>query len=162
MLANPKIRMGVVGFLIVVVGYLFVLPKLQSSEEEPLEPPEFPNPGPTYTLGTKVYNLLTTPAQQQRYLKLGVVFEFTAESVEFLLLEGEPLALELELFAEELGPKRPIIQDAVGAIVSSRTLGDVSSSGGRQTLKDELLAAVTAIVGEPELLNVYFTEFVFQ
>jgi len=161
MLKNPKIRMGLVGLVIVVVGYLFVLPRFQASSAPP-EIPEYPNPGPTYTLAPKVYNLLTPSAQAPRYLKLGVVFEFATEDAAFFQLTGAALKVALEHFAEELGPKRPLIEDLVGTIVSRRTLEDVSNALGRDTLKSEVMEAVAQVVGAPLLLNIYFTEFVYQ
>lgn len=161
MLANRTVRMGLVGVLIVVIGYMFVLPRMQSSDAEAAVP-EHPNPGPTYTLEAKVYNLLTPAAQTQRYLKVGMVFEFEAEDPAFFELEGEALAVELEHFAETLAPKRPILEDAVGGLVASKTLDDISTALGRQQFKDELREAVGGIVGEPQLLTVYLTEFVFQ
>lgn len=160
MLANPKIKKGLIGVLIVVIGYMFVLPRFQAAELIPA--PEFPNPGPTLTLEGRVYNLDALSGEQQRYLKLGVVFEFETEDAAFLLLEGEPLTLALELFEEELHPKSPLIDDLVGAVVNGKTLDEIASPAGRQSLKDELMEGVGAIVGEPHLLNVYFTEFVFQ
>lgn len=162
MLANPKAKKAIVGVLILAIGYFVLLPRFQAGEALAPEVPEFPNPGPTYTLEAAVYNLNTPSAQQPRYLKLGVTFEFEADEVAFFFLSGEALALTLEEFAEELGPKRPIIDDAVSAIVGSKTLEDVASALGRQRLKDELREAIAAIVGEPVLLNVFFTEFVFQ
>ena len=161
MLANPKVKKLLVGLIIVVVGYMFVLPRFQASEAT-LEIPEHANPGPTYTLESQVFNLSTPLQEQRRYLKLQVAFEFEAEDVAFFLLAGEPLALQLEHFAEELGPKRPVIDDAVGTIVSGKSLEDVTTTAGREQLREELRAAVGAIVGEPPLINVYFTEFVTQ
>ena len=162
MLKNPKIRMAVVGLLIVVVGYMFVLPKMQGGSAAAPAIPEHPNPGPTYTVAAKVYNLLTPTAQQPRYLKLGVVLEFEATEPAFVLLEGEALQAALDLFAEELGPKAPLIDDAVGTIISRRSLDDAASALGREQLKAELKETIAEIVGEPLLLSVYFTEFVYQ
>ncbi len=163
MLANKRVRMGIVGLLIVVVGYMFVLPKMQGSTPVgPIQLPEHPNPGPTYTLESRVYNLLTPASQQARYLKMGLVFEFAEEDPAFFLLEGEALALTLEQFAEELKPKRPVIEDAISGIVSAKSWTDLSTPLGRKQLKEALLQAIGEVVGEPPVLNVYFTEFVSQ
>ena len=162
MLANPKVKKGGIALIVLIFGYMFVLPKMQSANELPLEIPEHANPGPTYYLDSTVYNLLTPVAQQPRYLKLGVTFEFETEDVAFYFLEGEALKLALEHFSEELGPKRPIISDAVSTVVAAKSLEEISTVSGRAALKEELRVVVGEIVGEPHLIDVFFPEFHFQ
>ena len=162
MLANPKAKKAIVGMLIIVIGYMFVLPRFQATEALPTEIPEGAGPGPTYALDAAVYNLSTPPQQQQRYLKLGVTFEFEAEDASFFELEGHALEAEVEHFNSEVGAKHPIIADAVGTIVAGRSLEDISTVVGREALRSELLERVGDLVHEPHLINVYFTEFVFQ
>ncbi len=162
MLANPKVKKGGIALIVLIFGYMFVLPKMQSANELPLEIPEHANPGHTYHLESTVYNLLTPLAQQPRYLKLGVTFEFETEDVAFYFLEGEALEVALEHFSEELGPKVPIISDAVSALVAAKTLEEISSVNGRASLKTELQTIVAEIVGEPHLTNIFFPEYLFQ
>ena len=162
MLKNPKAKKAIVGVLIIVIGYMFVLPRFQATEALPIEIPEGAGPGPTYALEAAVYNLATPPQQQQRYLKLAVTFEFEAEDPAFFELEGEALKLELELFEEEVGVKHPIIVDAVGTLVQGKSLEDISTVVGREALRAEIVERVGELVVEPHLINVYFTEFVFQ
>ena len=66
MLANPKAKKMIVGVLIIVIGYMFVLPRFQSTEALPTEIPEGAGPGPTYALAGTVYNLSSGPQQQQQ------------------------------------------------------------------------------------------------
>ena len=160
MLANPKAKKMIVGVLIVVIGYMFVLPRFQATEALPAGIPEGAGPGPTFTMEASVYNLSTPPQQKQRYLKLAVTLEFEAEDAAFFDLEGEPL--KLELFSEEIEPKHPIIADAVGTIVAGKSLDDIATVAGREALRAELLERIGELVHEPHLINVYFTEFVFQ
>lgn len=159
-----KTRNGKIVLLLVVLaaGYFYVYPNYFAAETEGVELPDHPNPGPTYTVGPAVHNLTVEPGGPARFVKIAVVLEFAAADPAFQLLVGEPLHLALDEFAEELGPKKPIIEDAVGRIVSAKTVADFATVAGRDVLKEEIQAAVEAIVGEPELANVYFTEFVTQ
>ena len=135
MLANPKAKKMIVGVLIIVIGYMFVLPRFQSTEALPTEIPEGAGPGPTYALAGTVYNLSAVSPEQQSYLKLALTFEFEAEDASFFELEGEAREHEVERFREELAPKQPIIADAVGTIVAGKTLADVSTAVGREALR---------------------------
>lgn len=162
MLQNPKAKKAIVGILIVVIGYMFVLPRFQATEALPTEIPEGAGPGPTYPIEASVYNLATVPQQQQRYLKLAVTLEFEAEDVSFFELEGHTLEAEIEHFRSVVGAKHPIIADAVGRLVQGKTLEEISTVVGREALREELLEEVGGLIHEPHLINVYFTEFVFQ
>ena len=161
MLKNPKAKKGLIVVVILAVAYFIVLPRFRGSAAE-VTLPEHPNPGPTYTLEASVYNLLTPASQPPRFIKLGVVFEFATADKNFFLLTGAALQAALATFAAELAPKAPVIEDAVNAIVSSKVLQDVSTPLGRDQLKQEIKSRVAEIVGEPELLNVYFTDLVTQ
>ncbi len=160
-LKNPKAKKGIILLVVLAAAYFVVWPRLQGDTSE-IELPAHPNPGPTYTVGPRVYNLTVPAGEPPRFVKLAAVFEFAEEEPAFFLLEGEALHAALESFAEELGPKRPVIEDAVGSTVSAETYEDLATVAGRERLKEELSKAVAVAVGEPELLTVYLTEFVIQ
>ena len=56
----------------------------------------------------------------------------------------------------------PLLTDAVGTVVSAHDSAFLTSADGRAKLKAELLAAVRKILGDEDVINVFFTDFVMQ
>jgi len=117
------------------------------------------NPGPTYQLKDRILNLNGTP---RHYLKLGLALEFKAKSPSFYKLAGEARVKADEEFALELGPKVPAIEDAITTLVGTKSQAQISTPAGQAELKRELMERIAHVVGGPELVNVYFTQFVTQ
>lgn len=116
--------------------------------------------GPTYTVTERVVNL--QGGAGGRYLRLEVVLEFEPEDPKFYTLTGEAHKKAQEKFLEEIEPKAPAIQDAVLALVSSKSADQILTPAGRERLKDEIASAVVQRIGHPKVVNVYFTQFVAQ
>ena len=90
-----------------------------------------------------IVNLAETNAE--RYLKVDVVFE----------LDGPKLTKEIDA-------RLPQLQDLLINILSNKTLDDISTTSGRNMLRQEMIDKVNAILMEGRLKNIYFTEFVVQ
>ena len=88
-------------------------------------------------------NLLSESGR--RYLKVEMNLE----------LEGEELALELET-------KKPVLRDVIIRILSGKSLEEVSTIKGKETVKEEILTDLNARVKDGKIKNVYFTDFVVQ
>ena len=56
----------------------------------------------------------------------------------------------------------PLLIDAVGSVVGGKTSAELGTVEGRTALKSELTAKVKEILGESEVLNLYFTSLVMQ
>ncbi len=115
--------------------------------------------GPTYQLKDRILNLSGTP---RHYLKLGVALEFKPKSASYYKLAGEAKKKAEEEFALEISGKAPAIEDTITTVVSAKTLIQVSTPAGQAELKRELQERLLKIVGEPEVVKVYFTQFVTQ
>jgi flagellar protein FliL len=63
---------------------------------------------------------------------------------------------------ETLKEQVPMIRDAILTALGSQTRDDVSSLPGRDKLKDEIKKKVNAALGEDDVEDVYFTNFVTQ
>ncbi len=115
--------------------------------------------GPYLTLDDRVFTLVSSP-DSPRYVKLQVVLEFETDHEDWFHLTGEALEEELEEIREEL----PVflLEDAVTSVVSSKTIADISSPQGKDDLRDELHAVVTALLPEEHLGRVMFTNFITQ
>lgn len=83
--------------------------------------------------------------QELRYLKVKVELEMVGPTVKGEL-EGR------------LAP----IRDAILVLLSAKTLQDVQDVQGKNTLKDEILAAINKHIPPGKISKVYFTDFVVQ
>jgi flagellar FliL protein len=119
-----------------------------------------PDKGVTHTLGERVVNL--SDPGGFRYLKTEIVLEVIVEGVDPSELRGEELVAAREELAAELEPLDPEIQDVITLLLSSKQVADVATPEGKATLKAELLDALSEVVGEDRLLDIYFTQFVIQ
>ena len=133
--------------------------------------------GPHIVLEDRVFTLQSDPALP-RYVKLAIIIEFETFDEEwahvlngcvFAFQEGEELspckAEEihlLEQFEEEIGTGRSLIDDAVISIISSKSVADISTTEGKDALRQEIMDAVDQIVYEPRVTRVLFTSFITQ
>ena len=90
-------------------------------------------------------NPVAPETNAERYLKVDVVFE----------LDGPKLTKEIDA-------RLPQLQDLLINILSNKTLDDISTTSGRNMLRQEMIDKVNAILMEGRLKNIYFTEFVVQ
>lgn len=90
-----------------------------------------------------IVNLAET--NSERYLKADIVLE----------LDGPKLLKEVE-------SRLPQIQDLLISIMSTKTLEDVSTTSGRNMLRQEIIDKINSILASGQIANVYFTEFVVQ
>ena len=128
-------------------------------------PPPVPDPiagqhGVMLALDSKVINLQAGGAY--RYAKVAVTVELRPESAGFYGLAGKALEEADKEALKASAPKVPILIDAIGTVVSSADPAALTTPEGRATLKSDLLAALRAVLGEREILNIYFTDFVMQ
>lgn len=99
--------------------------------------------GIMFPLDIFTVNLLSESGR--RYLKVEMNLE----------LEGEELALELET-------KKPVLRDVIIRILSGKSLEEVSTVRGKETLKEEILSDLNQRIKDGKIKNVYFTDFVVQ
>jgi flagellar FliL protein len=88
---------------------------------------------------------ITNIGDRNRFLKLSISIELSSPAV-----------------AEKAKAKTGAIRDALIMLITSKTPDDISSSEGKQQLKDEVLTRLNQILGEGSVKNIYFTDFVMQ
>lgn len=147
--------------------FFFVLPSSDSASEEGEVVAE-PTPvhvegklGPHIVLEDRVFTLLGPP-EAPRYAKLQVVVEFETIDPTWFELAGEVLEERLSEFDEEIGTGRRLIEDAITTIVSGKAFSDVSTTAGKDALREEIREAVAALIEEPAVRRVLFTNFITQ
>jgi len=99
--------------------------------------------GIMFPLDLFTVNLLSESGR--RYLKVEMNLE----------LEGEELALELET-------KKPVLRDIIIRILSSKSLEEISTAKGKDTLKEQIVSELNTRVKDGKIKNVYFVDFVVQ
>lgn len=99
--------------------------------------------GIMFPLDLFTVNLLSESGR--RYLKVEMNLE----------LEGEELALELET-------KKPVLRDVIIRILSGKSLEEISTIKGKETLKEEIVNDLNQRIKDGKIKNVYFTDFVVQ
>jgi flagellar FliL protein len=142
-------------------------PAEESTPEFSLEPW-----GVMYPLDSKAVNLAEPGGL--RYLQAAIVLEFrplaTTTDTEGQAESGggghgEAEAGEVDPHADfkaEIDQRRPVIDDIVMTILSSKTFNEIATVEGKQALKEELMTAINDALGYPAVMNVYFTEFIVQ
>lgn len=128
-------------------------------------PPPVPDPadgehGVMLALEERVINLGS--GNPFAYVKVGVTVELRPETAEFYGFTGEARATaEGEAIKAEEGAV-PLLLDALGTTVSAQDGKALATPEGREALKAALLDAYREILGEREVLDVYFTDLVMQ
>jgi flagellar basal body-associated protein FliL len=129
--------------------------------------PAVPDPsqgqhGPMLALESRVINLATSPAGGYKYAKVAVTIEFRPDAVSFYKLASTDRAKEEKTETDKISQDVPLLLDALGAAVSSHDSASLTSADGRAKLKTELLAAIRKVLGDKDVIDIYFTDFVMQ
>ena len=128
-------------------------------------PPPVPDPiagqhGVMLALDSKVINLQAGGAY--RYAKVAVTVELRPELASFYGLASTARATAEKDAIAKSSSVVPVLLDAVGTVVSAADPVALTTPEGRAKLKSDLLAALRAVLGEREVLEIYFTDFVMQ
>ncbi len=110
-------------------------------------------------LNERVLNIQAGP---YRYLKIGLTIELRPATAGFYDLSGEARAASEEEALAGYAPAVPLLLDALGTTVSAQDGARLGQLTGRAALKSELLGAFRDVLGEHEVLDVYFTDLVMQ
>jgi flagellar basal body-associated protein FliL len=148
--------------LAVAGGLAFMM--LSGGSKVPLE---IPDPaagqhGVMLALDDKVVNLLPASASSYRYAKIGITVEIRPEKADFYALTADARKTAEELAVKGYEEDVPLLLDALGRVVSARTSDQISTPETRAELKSELVDAFKTVLGDREVLDVYFTELVMQ
>lgn len=104
---------------------------------------DFANIGPMYPLQPFTLNLLSDGGA--RYVKCTIQLEQNTE-----------------LLQPELEKKNAIIRDIIIRTLTSKTFEEVSTTKGKERLKDELVGRINEVLTDGFVKNIYFTDFVVQ
>lgn len=154
------VLLGVVAGLAASGGLAFTLLSPPAAPPPPVPDPAEGQYGPMIALEERVVNLQV--GGQFRYAKIGLTVELRPTDPAFYSLTGEARAIADELAKAEYETVVPLLLDALGRVVAARTSDELVAIEGRQDLKDDLVDAMRLVLGEREVLDVYFTDLVMQ
>jgi flagellar basal body-associated protein FliL len=186
----PLILAGVAAILILAAGYIFVLPMLsggshaQAVEDEEMldEPPakssattkrkrpKAAEPGLVYPLKERVLNLAPENGQL-RYARIELALEFENPSKGATPAakkaegggHGAPAGtVAIDPALEPVTARMPMIDDAILRIVGQKSAGAITTTEGREQLKQQIYDAVAELVAKPEITGVYIVRLVVQ
>ncbi len=132
------------------------------AETKPELPTALPLPGEglMFDTGTKIVNLADPGGR--RYLKVAIVLEFAPHDAEFYTLAGEERTAAMTLFSDDMGLKKPIVDDLLNTLISSKTFDEIYTVDGKDALRQDIIYRINILLPSEHLMYVYFTEFVVQ
>lgn len=99
--------------------------------------------GPTYQLDQFIVNLLTQSGR--RYLKVTMSLEMTSPDLQ-----------------NELSAKLPAVRDTIIDILSSKSLEDVSTTRGKEKIKEEIVQRLNEFLVDGKIRNIFFIDSAIQ
>lgn len=99
--------------------------------------------GPMYKMETLIVNLADQGGK--RYLRVSMELELSSPEV-----------------VEEIEKRMPQLRDAILMILPTRQYADISTTAGKISLRDEILAKMNSHLKTGSINTIYFTEFVVQ
>jgi flagellar FliL protein len=99
--------------------------------------------GPMYKMETLIVNLADQGGK--RYLRVTMELELSSSEV-----------------VAEIEKRMPQLRDAILMILPTRQYADISTTQGKISLRDEILAKMNSYLKKGSILTIYFTEFVVQ
>ncbi len=115
-------------------------------------------PGVMYPMKERVMNLAEGSSGQ--YIKVELALEFDVPDAK--ALKGEALKKRQDEFVKELAGRRPIFDDILTTVISSKTGEAIARGDGKEKLRQELKTKLGEVAGEHRLVNVYFTQLIIQ
>ncbi len=143
-------------------GAGMVAPATGLAGEATAAPAVYPKMGDgiMYNTGSRIVNLMDPVGR--RYLKITVVLEFLPPDYGYYTLpEQEREAVRNEVIAK-VDARKPVIDDLLTSLLTSKTYEDIYSLDGKNRLRAEIQERVNQLLGEPQVIAVYFTDFIVQ
>jgi flagellar protein FliL len=164
----------VVLFLIIVIGGVIAFMMMgnheaegesaKTTKEAPAHEGEEKKAGGGETKSTASGSGLDTPSTE-----VGIMFPLELFTVNLLSESGRRylkvemnLELEGEELAVELEKKKPVLRDVIIRILSSKSLEEISTVKGKESLKEQIVSELNQRTKDGKIKNVYFVDFVVQ
>lgn len=134
--------------LVAVFFYATSEPKAQTTQSEQTTQGGESNAkylriGPIFQLDQFIVNLLSQGGR--RYLKVSISLEMTTPNLE-----------------NELNAKRAPVRDIIIDILTSKSIDDISTTRGKERLKEEIVQRLNEILVDGKIRNIFLTDMAIQ
>ncbi|WP_291951640.1 flagellar basal body-associated protein FliL [Campylobacter sp.] len=147
-------------FLLIIIGAIAYLMFSGNPEENPSPQTETQAAQPP-----KKTNAVA--ARGSDYTNIGVMYPLAPFTLNLLSDGGDryvkctiQLEQNVETLTPELDKKTAIIRDIIIRTLTSKTFEEVSTTKGKERLKDELTGKINEVLTDGFIKNIYFTDFV--
>ena len=107
------------------------------------------NIGPLYRLDTLIVNLADHGGK--RYLRTTMELELKPNE-----------EIDNSEVVEEIEKRLPQLRDTILMVLPTKLYADISTTTGKISLRDELIAKLNPLLKKGKIVKIYFTEFVVQ
>ncbi|EAC1840124.1 flagellar basal body-associated protein FliL [Campylobacter lari] len=149
-------------FLLVIVGAIAYLMFSGNSEENPA-----PQAEESAQVAQTPKKTNAVAARGSDYANIGVMYPLAPFTLNLLSDGGSryvkctiQLEQNVETLTPELDKKSAIIRDIIIRTLTSKTFEEVSTTKGKERLKDELTGKINEVLTDGFIKNIYFTDFV--
>lgn len=97
-----------------------------------------------------------------RFLRISLVLEFLPSSPDFYSLSGDKLITAEEKFRAEINRQRPLIDNVITDVLTSKTFDQLFSVEGKNALREQLREQINLQLRNRYVQRVLITDFVIQ
>ncbi|AJC84152.1 flagellar basal body-associated protein [Campylobacter peloridis LMG 23910] len=151
-------------FLLVIIGAIAYLMFSGGNSEEN---PTAQNEEATQQAAPAPKKTNAVAARGSDYANIGVMYPLAPFTLNLLSDGGAryvkctiQLEQNVETLTPELDKKSAIIRDIIIRTLTSKTFEEVSTTKGKERLKDELTGKINEVLTDGFIKNIYFTDFV--
>jgi flagellar FliL protein len=116
--------------------------------------------GILYGIEQRIVNLADTGGY--RFLRISLVLEFLPSSPDFYTLTGEKLLAAEDKFRAEIDRQRPVIDNVITDVLTSKTFDEIFSVEGKNALREQLREQINLQLRNRYVQRVLITDFVIQ
>ncbi|MBX3052719.1 MAG: flagellar basal body-associated FliL family protein [Caldilineaceae bacterium] len=113
-----------------------------------------------YETGQRIVNLADPGGF--RFLRISIVLEFLPDNSEYYSLAGEKLIAAQDTFRAGVDRQRPLIDDVVLNVLTSKKFDEVFTVEGKENLRTQLREELNRAMPNRHVQRVMITDFVVQ
>lgn len=113
-----------------------------------------------YDTGQRIVNLADPGGF--RYLRVAIVLEFLPDNPDYYSLQGDKLIAAQDLFRAGVDRQRPLIDDVILNVLTSKKFDEVFTVEGKEQLRAQLREELNRNMPNRHVQRVMITDFVVQ
>lgn len=116
--------------------------------------------GILYKMDQRIVNL--ADAGGYRFLRISLVLEFLPASPDYYTLKAEELTAAEDAFRLEIDRQKPLIENVITNVLTSKMFEDIFSVEGKDALREELREQINLQLRNRYVQRILITDFVIQ